>query len=353
MSANRHDIRHDLRQNIRVAGFAQLPNVARNDRQDPAEMVQAVVSAALSQAGIHRHDVGFICSGSNDYVMGRPFSFTMAMDGLGAWPPARESHVEMDGAWALYEAYIRLLHGDISSALVYSFGMSSLADVDQVRTLELDPYHLAPLGIDPNSLAAMQARQLLERGLAKEADFAAVVARSRASAKSNPNAWAREDVDVASLLKAPHVRDPLRAHDVATPTDGAAAIVLTLGGTGPRIRGIAHCIDAHQPGLRDLTDSPSTRKAVAAAGGVEGVEVAELYARYSSQEGILTRALGLSKSVRINPSGGALCAETPMVAGLIRIGEAAAAVKAGAKAALAHATSGQLLQHNLVCILEA
>jgi hypothetical protein len=55
----------------------------------------------------------------------------------------------------------------------------------------------------------------------------------------------------------------------------------------------------------------------------------------------------------VNPSGGALCAETPMVAGLLRIGEAAAAVRRGARRALGHATSGPCLQHNLLCLLEA
>ncbi len=54
----------------------------------------------------------------------------------------------------------------------------------------------------------------------------------------------------------------------------------------------------------------------------------------------------------MSPSGGALVANTPMVAGLCRIGHAARAVRSGASRALGHATSGPLLQHNLVCILE-
>lgn len=343
----------DQRRSIHIAGFAQLPNLAQNSQLDPAEMVQAVVSKALRQARLPRSAIGFVCSGSNDYGMGRPFSFTTALDGLGAWPPARESHVEMDGAWALYEAYVRLQHGDIDAALVYAFGASSIGDSNQVQTLELDPYHLAPLGVDPLSLAALQARCLLDKGLATERSFAEVVSRSRASALSNPNALARGKTSVETLLETPYVREPLRAFDGPTPTDGAAAIVLRAGTGGPRIRGMAHVIDVHHPGMRDLTDSPSTRKAAALAGGVEGVEVAELYAKYASQEGILVRALGLGPDVRINPSGGVLCALTPMVAGLIRIGEAASAVRAGAKVALAHASSGPLLQHNLVCVLEA
>jgi len=43
-----------------------------------------------------------------------------------------------------------------------------------------------------------------------------------------------------------------------------------------------------------------------------------------------------------------------MVAGLTRIGEAAARIHSGgAGRAVAHATSGPCLQQNLVCVLEA
>ena len=83
------------------------------------------------------------------------------------------------------------------------------------------------------------------------------------------------------------------------------------------------------------------------------VQVAELSATFSPQEIILRQALGLDDSVSVNPSGGALAGNPMMVTGLIRIIEAASRVADGtANRALAHATNGQALQHNLVCILE-
>ena len=49
----------------------------------------------------------------------------------------------------------------------------------------------------------------------------------------------------------------------------------------------------------------------------------------------------------------ALAAHALMVAGLVRIGEAASRIMDGtAQTALAHATSGPCLQQNLVCVLE-
>jgi acetyl-CoA acetyltransferase len=68
---------------------------------------------------------------------------------------------------------------------------------------------------------------------------------------------------------------------------------------------------------------------------------------------MLQRELGIAEGTEVNPSGGALAADTLMASGLIRIAEAAARVGAGtADRALAHATSGPCLQQNLVCVLE-
>ena len=106
--------------------------------------------------------------------------------------------------------------------------------------------------------------------------------------------------------------------------------------------------------MRDLTDSPSTRTAGEQAGVANGkVDVAELHAPFSHQEIILRRALGLSDDVNVNPSGGALGSNPLMVAGLLRIVEAAQRIMDGqADRAVAHATSGPALQQNLVAVLE-
>ena len=110
--------------------------------------------------------MGFVCSGSTDYLVGAPFSFVMALDAVGVWPPMRESHVEMDGAWALYEAWTLLQEGEIDTALVYSFGRSSPSQLDRILALQLDPYYMAPMWPDPVALAALQAQALIDAGKA-------------------------------------------------------------------------------------------------------------------------------------------------------------------------------------------
>ncbi len=68
----------------------------------------------------------------------------------------------------------------------------------------------------------------------------------------------------------------------------------------------------------------------------------------------MRNALRLPESVRINPSGGVLAGNSLFSAGLQRIGYAANEILGGnAQTALAHATSGPLLQQNMVVTLGA
>jgi acetyl-CoA acetyltransferase len=346
---------------VAIVSFAQSRCV-RDDVRSEVEILMPVVSEAIERSGIARKEIGVTVSGSCDYLAGQPFSFVMALDAIGAWPPIRESHVEMDGAWALYEAWVRLQHGDIDSALVYGFGKSSPGEIAEILVLQLDPYYVAPLGPDAVSLAALQARALLESDGYSERDMAEVAARSRCHAKSNPKAQLAGDFDATRLLAEPYFVSPLRKHDCPPVSDGAAAIVLAAGDLAGKvckrpawITGIDHRIEAHSLGARDLTKSPSTALAGKKAGAHNGlIDVAELHAPFSHQELILRDALRLGGGTAINPSGGALAGNPVMAAGLIRIGEAAQRVMDGeAKRALGHATSGPCLQQNLVCVLDA
>src|SRR5262249_44190559 len=113
-------------------------------------------------------------------------------------------------------------------------------------------------------------------------------------------------------------------------------------------------IEAHSLGVRDLSESVSTRQAAQAAGASGAFDVAELHAQFSHEELILADALGLNGSTSINPSGGPLAANPVMSAGLTRIGEVAQRIISGeAGRGVAHATSGPCLQQNLVTVLEA
>ncbi|MGW6928820.1 thiolase domain-containing protein [Lentzea sp. NPDC054927] len=345
---------------IAVVGFAQTPCVRETDgTTNGVEMLVPIFHEVLGGLGLTKSDIGFWCSGSSDYLAGRAFSFVSAVDAIGAFPPIMESHVEMDAAWALYEAWVKLLCGEVDTALVYGFGKSSAGQLRRVMAMQLDPYLVTPLWPDSLGLAGIQARMGIEAGLWDEREMASVAARSRAAAVSNPLAQLSGNVEVDELLDSPYVVDPLRRHDCAPITDGAATIVLASGDRARElcerpawITGFEHRVDSPSFGARDLLASPSTVAAGKAA-GADGVEVAELHAPFSHQEILLRQALGLGDDVVLNPSGGVLAGHPMFAAGLARIGEAARRVHDGsASKVLGHATSGPLLQQNLVCVME-
>ncbi|MCW2624532.1 thiolase domain-containing protein [Mycobacterium sp.] len=346
---------------IAVVGFAHAPHVRRTDgTTNGVEMLMPCFASIYEELGLKQTDIGFWCSGSSDYLAGRAFSFISAIDSIGAVPPINESHVEMDAAWALYEAYIKLLTGQVDTAVVYGFGKSSAGTLRRVLALQTDPYTVAPLWPDSVSIAGLQARFGLDAGKWTAEQMAQVALDSFAVAQRTDSEKPAKSID--ELLARPYFADPLRRHDIAPITDGASAIVLAAGDKARELRenpawitGFEHRIETPVLGARDLTTSPSTTaSAKAATGGDTGsIEVAEIYAPFTHQHLILTEAIGLGGSTKVNPSGGALAANPMFSAGLERIGFAAQHIFNGsARRVLAHATSGPALQQNLVAVLE-
>ncbi|MEI7914558.1 MAG: thiolase domain-containing protein [Mycobacteriaceae bacterium] len=350
-----------MSRDVAVVGFAHAPHVRRTDgTTNGVEMLMPCFAEVYEDLGINQMDIGFWCSGSSDYLAGRAFSFLNAIDSIGAVPPINESHVEMDAAWALYEAYIKVLTGQVDTALVYGFGKSSAGTLRRVLALQTDPYTVAPLMPDAVSLAGLQARMGLDSGKWTQEQMAQVALDSFAAAARTDSEEPAKSVD--ELLSRPFFADPLHRHDIAPITDGASVIVIAAGDRARELRerpawitGFEHRIETPVIGARDLTASPSTAASAATAtGGDAGsIEVAEIYAPFSHQQLILTEAIGLKPNTRINPSGGALAANPMFSTGLERVGFAARHIFDGsAQRVLAHATQGPVLQQNLVAVLE-
>jgi hypothetical protein len=294
---------------VASSSFETPSEASRNE----VEILLPVIHDALGQVGITQQDIGFTVSGSSDYLQGFPFAFVGALDAVGAWPPIRESHLEMDGAFALAEAVAVLQHGNVDTALVYAFSRPSRGDLDRTLSIQLDPYSVAPLWPDARGLAGLQAQAMRDSG------------------------------------KYGDVPD-------TTPTyvsDGATAVILAVGDrareltdTPVWIRGIDHRIESPAIGGRDLASSASTKLAAEGA-GVDGVDEAFLHVLYPHQELLLRDALGLDGQPASSAAG------PMMVGGLERFAAAARAIANGeVNRALAHATSGPCLQQNLIGVLE-
>jgi hypothetical protein len=293
---------------VAVVGYAHS-DLRAGVEETETQLLFPVINQALERAGLTRADIGFTCSASCDYLSGAPFAFVQNLEATGAWPPISESHVEMDGAWALYEAWVRLQHGDIDTALVFASGMSSRCDLREVTAIQLDPYYLMPLWPDYISLSALQAEAVGQ-----------------------------------SVAAPPQI------------VDGAACVILAAGDRARDlvqrpawISGIDHRSDPHYIGVRDLSRSDSARIAGEQAGVDKApVDAASLSAKFPHEVAILRESLGLD--IEVAP----LAQHAFIVDGLICIGEAASSVLDGsASRAVGHATQGPCLQQNLVCVMEA
>ena len=207
---------------------------------------------ARRRTGLAKEDIGFWCSGSSDYLAGRAFSFVQAVDAIGAFPPVMESHVEMDAAWALYEAWLKVLTGEAEIALAYGFGKSSAGDAapgarPATRPLPAGPA-VAGLG-EHRGAAGPGSAWTPGHGPRRRWPRWPCAAAPRAL--DQPGGAGAGESAAADLLAAPYVADPLRAHDCAPVTDGAAVAILAAGDRArelcPRpawITGFEHRIDS-------------------------------------------------------------------------------------------------------------
>ena len=347
---------------VAVVGFAHAPHVRRTEgTTNGVEMLMPCFAELYADLGLKHTGIGFWCSGSSDYLAGRAFSFLSAIDSIGAVPPINESHVEMDAAWALYEAYIKILTGAVDTALVYGFGKSSAGVLRRVLALQTDPYTVAPLMPDAVSTAGLQARFGLDSGKWTAEQMARVALDSMNAAPRTDSLEAASSVDELWPGRTSPIpfgattsrRSPTAHRRSCWPQVTRPA---SFREHPAWITGIEHRIETPVLGARDLTQSPSTAvSAKAATGGDLGsIDVAELYAPFTHQQLILTEAIGLNGSTKVNPSGGALAANPMFSTGLERIGFAARHIFDGsAQRVLAHATSGAALQQNLVAVWRA
>ena len=286
---------------------------ARRLQTEVQLLVPTVNRGAGQTAGIERKDIGFTCAGSCDYLTGGPFAFVTNLEAAGAWPPISESHVEMDGAWALYEAWVRLQHGDIDVALVFGSGKSSPSRPRRGVAAAARPVLPGAARPRPGRRTPASRRgRCSTSGKATERDFAEVVARSRRSAIDNPNAQLSGEYDVDALLAEPYSADPLRRHDLPPISDGAAAVVLARGDKARElterpawIRGIDHRLDPHQPGVprpHDVGVDDARRRARPATTAARSTSPRSR-PLFSPQEVILRESLGLPDGVDGQPLG--------------------------------------------------
>jgi acetyl-CoA acyltransferase len=149
---------------------------------------------------------------------------------------------------------------------------------------------------EENPYLAYYAETLRERIAAGELTIeqvAAVSAKNSRHGAMNPLAQYRTARTVAEVLESPVVADPLTRYMCSPISDGAAALVLSPGGRGPRIRALATA----GPGFesdRDLIAAAATKAYDQAGVGPDDLDLAEVHDATASAEIAAYEGLGLS-----------------------------------------------------------
>lgn len=375
---------------IAIVGVGQT--TCTSSREDTfEEMVFEAATKALADAGAEVGDIDNVVTVSNDFWDGRTISSMAVQEAAGSWGKD-VSTVEGDGTFGALYGMMRILSGSFDTTLVVSHMKGSESIMNLITNAMFDPIYQRGLGIDATSAAALQARSYMAMSGATEEDFARVSVKNHGNARNNPYAQLPLKVSVRDVLASRKIAEPLKLLDCSPIGDGAAAIVLSSRKGLRRfkkdpvwIKGVAHCADAFNLGYRDLAKSralkAAAKKAYKAAGikkPLSDLDVAELYDAYSYMELMWYEGLGLAPEGKgyelirsgatgmkgelpVNPSGGVLSSHPVLVAGMVRLVEAALQVRGeagkrqvkGAKTALAHGINGPCGQAHCVFIVGA
>ena len=374
-----------------ITGVGQTCHSGPKRRTTLTDMIFEATSLALADADISRGDLDAVVLGAHDLVDGRGISSMITATAAGAMFKD-EIRVADDGAIAAILGCMRVMSGEFKTVLVASWAKTSEGDLDAIENLGGDPVYQRPIGLNGTLADALDASALLERHPGARRLASDIVVRNRAAGSGNPKAHLREPVSEQDLHRAGMVATPLTTMDLAPRSDGACALVIqahdvasTRSGSLAWIAGLGWATERYLLGHRKFGRIASAEVAAEKAYRMAGIgspseeiEVAELHAVSSFQELMLYEALRLLPSVseggldeayrslrhkgpKINPSGGAACANPYTATGLVRLAEAALQVTQRSPCqrsspdglAVAHAASGLGAQSNAVFVLKS
>jgi acetyl-CoA acetyltransferase len=358
-----------------IAGVG-LHAFGRFEGVSTTDMGVVAVRAALAEAGVGRggFQAAFCGTAYGGVATGHKVLSRLGMTGM---PIVDVEAGCASGGAALMLAAGAIRAGQYETVLV--FGTEKMPR-GIIRSSFFEPWQEeAGLAATPSFFALRAQRLAVTSGVTKD-DLAQVVVKNRRHGAANPDAMFQKEVDAEAVLASRVVCEPLHLFMLCSPNEGAAAVVLTRGGSagGSPVRLAGAVLRSHLPGsvlsestpLSGLTDdtvpSPSTLAARAAyeeAGvGPHELDVVECQDTDAARELLSYEELGLCEPggsagllasgdtalggrLPVNPSGGLLSKGEPLgasalgqVVELVRQlrGECGSRQVAGARTALAH-----------------
>jgi acetyl-CoA acetyltransferase len=332
---------------------------------------------ALAEAGLEPRDVdALFIAQPQDTLATLSFAEYMGIE-----PKVGSNNRSGGSAFLLHLEHAALaLDAGLADVALVAYGSNQASAAGKLQqTSRPSPWEAPYRPLRPiSSYALAAARHMHQYGTSKR-QLAEVAVAARRWAQLNPEAVAREPLDLDSVVNARLVSDPLGVRDCCLVTDGAAAVVMVRA---DRARGqharpvyllaaasaITHAEIAAMPDLTVTGAAISGPRAYAQAGVKPAdIDVLQLYDAFTINPILFLEDLGFCAkgeggafveggriapggALPVNTSGGGLSFCHPGMFGLFTVvesvrqlrGEAGARQVAGAQLALAHGNGGVL-----------
>jgi acetyl-CoA acetyltransferase len=300
----------DLRGKIAIVGVGTAGCGEAHGMSDLEILAQAA-KAAVEDAGLAMKDIDGICTAN---LMAAMWPLNV-VEYLGIRPKFVEGTNIGGAAFVAHQLPAMLaLNAGVCDAVLVCYGSTqrTAAFGRKERTaarnlLDPNPFEgpYQPFN-PPSSYALIAARHMYQYGTTRR-HLAEVAVAARKWAQLNPEAFARDPLDIDTVLKARMISDPFTAYDCCLVTDGAAAYVMTRADRARDLKKKPIHILSNATavwhrsitGMHDLTVTPSKEsgeRAFAAAGlGPKDIDVVQIYDAFSINTILALEDLGFCK----------------------------------------------------------
>jgi len=359
-----------------VVGAATF-GVGKAPGYEAIELAAEASRRALGEAGLAPRDVDALFIAQPQDTLAT-LSFA---EYLGIRPRVSDNNRSGGSAFLLHLAHAALvLDAGLADVALVAYGSNQASASGRLlQTSRPSPWEAPYRPLRPvSSYALAAARHMHEYGTTKR-QLAEVAVAARHWARLNPEAAARDPLDIDTVVNARMVSDPLGVRDCCLVTDGAAAVVLVRAERARALHprpvyllaaasAVTHGDIAGMPDLTVTGAAESGARAYAQAGVAPAdIDVVQVYDAFTINTILFLEDLGFCAkgeggafveggriapggTLPVNTSGGGLSYCHPGMFGLFTVvesvrqlrGECGARQVAGAKLALAHGNGGVL-----------
>ncbi len=287
---------------VYVLGIGMTP-FGKHPDKTAADLGAEAVNLALADAGVSRQDieaawVGHVFQGM---AMGQRALYAAGLSGI---PIDNVENACSSGSTAIWDAAMALRAGAYD--IVLALGVEHLTSLFR-GAFAPDPSDVeAQIGLTMPGIYAMRAqRYMVQYGVTPE-QIAQIAVKNKKNAAMNPLSHFKKAVTLEEVMQGRLIADPLRLHECAPVSDGAAAVVMVskaklnqLGSSRAiKLAGTALKSGRTEVGLADMTVEDLTWRTAQTAYeqaevGPGEIDFAEVHDCFSIAEALRVEGMGL------------------------------------------------------------